>query len=136
MKWIHVFSRALCKWAWVQVPAGVRIATFSGIGLCSGGALLSHHHPSPVPDPPTRPLSAPLSEPAPVPAVLGTKHPVSADPVAMIVGPMVDWFAGPPTHGPMIVSHGTPAPLLGAGLPAFVVMGGAAGLRWLRRKSR
>jgi hypothetical protein len=137
MRWLHVFNRVLCRWAWVKVPAGLRVAAFSGIGLCSSGALLSHHLAPVVSDPPAPPLAAPAGAVAPVPAVPVASAPVPAAPIGMIVGPVVDWIAGPPSgHGPIIPAHGTPAPLLGAGLPAFLAMGGAAALRALCRKGR
>lgn len=34
MRWVHVFSRALCRWTWLHVAAGVVLPAFIGIGLC------------------------------------------------------------------------------------------------------
>jgi len=42
MRLVHVFTRVLCRWIWVKVPAHVHIAAFTGIGVCTGGALLFH----------------------------------------------------------------------------------------------
>lgn len=42
MRLVHVFVRALCRWVWIKVPLHVKIATFTGIGVCTGGPLLFH----------------------------------------------------------------------------------------------
>lgn len=53
MRWVHVYNHVLCRWTWIKVPALVRVAAFSGIGLCSVAAL-PVFRPAPAPPPPIR----------------------------------------------------------------------------------
>ena len=105
MRWIHVFNRALCRWVWTQVPVGVRVATFSGIGLCTGGALLGPLLTAPPADPPRHLQDAPRLTSFGMPPPWGfTPANFAGDP-----------GEPPPPAGPIPLAVPGPGPLTGGG---------------------
>jgi hypothetical protein len=105
MRWVHLFNRHLCRWVWTRVPAGIRIAAFSGVGLCSGGALWLHHAPTASPGPAVHRDAVPHLSRIGLPPPWG--YPSGGD---LPVTPCEGAVCASPSP-PFVLVHGGPPPL-------------------------
>lgn len=97
MRWVRIFNRILCRWEWISIPLGIKVAAFTGIGLCAGMVPLFW---------PSAPLPPPVVA-APSPGVVGPFPPAwGARPMVPMdgaYGPGV-WRGGDALiHSPLLI---------------------------------